>query len=1198
MGKLNSLNEIIKINENFKTSVNLYLSLNKRDKVLSYIPTRSSADLLNNYLNSVINNKENATILVGPYGKGKSHLLLVLLAILTLDRNENDGKELLNEISKKFSNIKDIGEDLPNNINYIIQKKKKFLPVLIRNINNDLNQSFLIALNEALDRNNLSDLMPDTYFSIAEKNIINWKKNYINTYNNFEAELRKHKTNAKSFIAELKQCSKEALDIFIKLYPKITSGSKFNPLADSDVLPLYRSISEKLVEDYDYSGIYIIFDEFSKFIESQDNKASGNNMKLLQDICELANDSANSQVFFTMVAHKSIKEYGKYLSADIINSFTGIEGRIIEKYFITSFKNNYELIKNAILKDENKLKDIPNFDGLLGDKASEKYYQIPIFKTNFDVEPFKNTVLKGCYPLNPITSYLLLNISEKVAQNERTLFSFISNNEPNSMAKYIKEHTAEKVWFIGANLIYDYFSNLFKKEITNEYIHGIWLSAEYSLTKCKTNEEKSFIKTLAIFLIVNKPDEIPTSFKYLSLALNYNDVSSVIKNLEDKELIYKKGSTDSYVFKTRAGSELRNEIKKQLELKGDNFNYSLILENITGKHFVIPRKYNSIKMMTRYFKNEFMNTEVFLNTNKAETLLEENDYKGDGKVITLFSFNTINQNIIIEHILKIKNSKLVFVCPNKKIEKKNILREYEILQELRDNQTFIDNNEIVKKELPLLEEDIIKEVNDSIEEIYLNDSDCKVLYFDGKEVITLENNSEEEAVNNCCNALFNKTSIINNELINKHNINTSQTKKARLNIIQAILNHVDNEDFYAGTNQEATIYRSLFLKTKLKSNEHSNELKDVLRIMNKQIESSSSEKKSLRNMIEKLIQPPYGMRKGLLPIYFAYALSKRNEDIVVYFNELETQLTADIVVNMCEKPDDYALYISKEDIEKEKYIENLNKLFEISSNRNLTDNRIKNIIICMQRWFRALPQVTRNATDFDKYGSNSKTVELMNLFRKHLQKAEVNPFELLFVLYPQDFNTNNDLENSYNIIEKCKYAFDKYFSLLEEKLVNVLYDLFDKKKKLDLYHTLKEWYEKQSDYSKQGLHNGNITAFMNYIDNLKDYDDSDIANKIAKIVTDIYVENWSDSGFEIFLNNITSLKKEVEALKDENSKGKLLLSFVGRNGKEIRKNYDHVNENTGSILRNILEDTLDEYDDLSVNDRVSILLDMIERVIK
>ena len=34
---IKSLNEIIKFNNSFKTSINLYLSLNKAEKVLSYI---------------------------------------------------------------------------------------------------------------------------------------------------------------------------------------------------------------------------------------------------------------------------------------------------------------------------------------------------------------------------------------------------------------------------------------------------------------------------------------------------------------------------------------------------------------------------------------------------------------------------------------------------------------------------------------------------------------------------------------------------------------------------------------------------------------------------------------------------------------------------------------------------------------------------------------------------------------------------------------------------------------------------------------------------------------------------------------------------------------------------------------------------------------------------------------------------------
>ena len=47
-------------------------------------------------------------------------------------------------------------------------------------------------------------------------------------------------------------------------------------------------------------------------------------------------------------------------------------------------------------------------------------------------------------------------------------------------------------------------------------------------------------------------------------------------------------------------------------------------------------------------------------------------------------------------------------------------------------------------------------------------------------------------------------------MVNRAEIGTAQTKKARLNIVQAILSHTDTPEFYRGSNQEATIYRSLF----------------------------------------------------------------------------------------------------------------------------------------------------------------------------------------------------------------------------------------------------------------------------------------------------------------------------------------------------------------------------------------------------
>ena len=1193
MDNKENLRDYIEFSSGFKTAINLYLSLNKTEKVLSYIPTLSSVKLLGEYLKAVKENKEQATLLVGPYGKGKSHLLLVLLAILSLDRNEENNRIIEQVVNK----VREVEENnvVSDYIEYIWSQKGRFLPVLISNSTGDLNQAFIVAINDALKRDNLVELTPDTYYSAAIDRIEIWERNYSNTFTMFCKELAKHGYDIAQFKADLGKCSKKALDLFIAVFPQVTSGSEFNPLAVTEVLPLYKSISEKLAEDYGYSGIYIVFDEFSKFIESQDGQAAGSNMKLLQDMCELASDSQNAQVFFTMVAHKSIKEYGKYLSNEIINSFTGIEGRIIEKYFVTSSKNNYELIRNAIGK-KSGLEKMRKYDQLFGADREKRYYQLPAFRSSFSEKDFRSIILEGCFPLSPIAAYLLLNVSEKVAQNERTLFTFISNDEAHSMARFVANHTYEDDWVIGADLIYDYFEPLFKKEVTNEYVHNLWLSAEYAIEKCASEDSKRIIKALAIVLIVNKEDEIPADEKYLSLCTEVEDSSLAIAELVKSGLIYKKGSTGTFVFKTRAGSELKAELRKQREIKGGNVNVSKVLLDITGQTYYVPRKYNAIHMMTRYFVNEYMRAEDFCSISSPDAFLD--NVNGDGKVVTIYSDSKIAQEVVKKHLRDLGSNRIVVVCPQKPLGCQKQIRDYEILQEIKNSSFFDNDNDILQKEIPLLSEDLIREIEKELSLIYEEDSDTKVFFCQDGKVISLSAGQEEQAVNQCCESVYFKTPIVNNEMVNRSVIRTGQTKKARLTIIQAILQHKDTEEFYSGTNQEATVYRSLFVCTGIVNQVKTNEsINEVLNEINRFVDVCSERKTAISELIKTLTNEPYGMRCGLIPFYLAYILANRREDIVVYFADKEVELDAEIVVNMCEHAEDYTLYVSKEDLLKEKYIGSLNELFEVEDNRNLSDNRIKDILICMQRWFRSLPQVVRNCAEINEYVGNPQNVTNMMEIKRAMQKVEFNPFEQLLVEFPAAFSVNS-LEESFRVIDYCKTAYDDYFDWIQRRVVSSVYDVFGGKKKKDLYHCLEEWYDKQSTHSKQGLYSGRITNFMSCIEKMNVYNDEEVAKKIAKAVSDVYIENWTEGSFASFVAELQEIKKSIEGIGDQSTEGEMTLSFVGKNGGVISKLYSYADEGTGSVLRNIIEDTLEEYNDLSVNDRVSILLEMIEKIIK
>ena len=1185
------LRDYVKFNSDFRDSVNLYLDLNKEDKIRSYIPTKSSVDILEQYLDAVLDNKQHSTLLIGPYGKGKSHLLLMLLAALTLENNpKND--DLMHELENK---IKKVNADVQKKVAKAYGQKK-YLPVLIMSTQGDLNQAFLVGLNEALKREKLTSITPDTFYTYAVTTINRWKKEYPDTYNSFSELLKEQKMSVSRLTSALKNCDENALNIFKKIYPTLTSGSEFNPLVGSEVLPMYKNIADKLVEEYGYSGIYIVFDEFSKYIEGQDKKAVGNNMKLLQDMCELANASKNAKIFITMVAHKSIKEYGKFLSVDIINSFTGIEGRIKEVLFVTSSKNNYELIQNAIEKEESYLQ-APQVARYISNEAIDAAYKLPAF-SEFTRQDFENIVVKGCYPLSPITAYLLLNVSEKVAQNERTLFTFISKDEQFSVAHMVKTMSDNRNWIIDADLVYDYFKSLFKKDVTNEFVHNEWLNAEYAIGIASDVNQKKMLKCLAIINIVNKPDELAADEQGLYIASGVPDPEATLMELCAKGLIYKKGSNNCYVFKTRATSELKTEIKKRMNVKSAKANYNQVLSAVSDTHYILPKRYNLEYSMTRYFHYEYMSVEEFLSINELGVILE-NKKVCDGKVIVLYSTDDVDYTEdIYSKIRECLCKKIIVVYSRKTMTLQDKMLEYEVLQEIKADTVFFasEENKVLLKEIPVIEDDLYREIYAYIDTAFEDINERVIFYISNEEVMKVCNRRISDVVDEVCYQVYPDALSVNNEMINKENITTSPIKKARKTIIDRLIYGEDCTDYYSGTSAEATIFRALFVGTGIITEDYARNAKEVIGVFNSFIDSACDVKQPLSILVDKLVNEPIGMRRGIIPVYLAYALSLRKEDIVIYFDTKEMELNADIILNMCDSPDDYYIFISMEDMKKEQYLSGLCKLFGVKETNNKSESRLQNILVSMQRWFRALPQVTKNIKKQDEYFDNDIISRAFPKVKGLLQSVEANPYEVLLVEIPKAFKCENDYVKLIDDLMLLKSKLNGYFEWITKKTVSLTIEVFDKKAKYDLVHTLQEWYESQSTLAKQGLHSGSVTGLMNVIADIKTFDEGELVKKVVHAVTDVYLDSWNDSSMDKYLEALKSVKEEIENINDENNtSGKLELSFIGKDGEKIVRYYEHVSEGTGTILKNMISDNLEDFSDLSVNDKVAILLEMIEK---
>ena len=1169
--------ELVKIDNRFERSVNLTLDLYVQDKIDGYILTRSSVNILDSYINEVRSFSGNrATVLIGPYGKGKSHLLLVLLSILSQTCQ-------MSAINKLIQRISAVNPDAAAHISDVMENQGQFLPVLINaSGNNSLNHVFMRALTSALTRDGLDDVIPDSYYTESVKMLQNWKQNFPDTYKSFQEKINGEEID--SFTKKLESCDEKALDFFRTVYPELTSGGVFNPLIDNEVISVYQSVNRILREKYGYAGIYIIFDEFSKYIEGHAVEGFADDMKVLQDMCELCNASKDEQLHLTCVAHKSIKTYGSALPAEILNSFKGVEGRLKEVYFVVSSQNNYELISDAISKTsafDSWAKGNQFYTDLI-----EKTYELKAFRSLFNPGDYNEIVGKGCFPLTPVAAMLLLNLSEKIAQNERTIFTYIASKDSNGLARRIEKSESDK--FVGVDSVYDYFVPLFKEELQTG-IHYEWLKADYALSQIKTAVEAAVIKSVAVIRMVNNTDEITASEKFITLAtgLDKSDVQAALVRLSDRKLIEFKTRTSAYEFKNNVGVDVEQAIADCVKKRFSKADPCNVLADVVKEKYILPKKHNQTFCMTRYFNFAYMTYAQYMNLKNLSYLTWPN--RPDGVIVMIMPSKEINCAAVEAHTKEIAEPCLITCLPNTSATCDEVAKYYLAVNSLHNNSIFIEDNRVIKKELEKLAEESVIALNEWVKDTYYP---LRNVYgMDGP--ITIGPKGLNRLVSDICDTAYHFTPRINNELINRHEV-TAQVAKARNTILDELLNGKDTSKYNDGTSAESTIFRAVMVHTQNDEN-----MRQVRMEQEQFFASCVNQKKSFDIIVTRLTHAPYGMRRGVLPFYILEGLLRLDDMPIIYLNKKEVVLDLETVNNIVKHPKDYSLYVELETAQKAEYVHALGKLFSDYSEycREVDKkNRLARISCMMQSWYRSLPQTSKTFTDPDYDGQDIKRIIA---FRKLFTDIYLNPREIIFERLPNIFKSAATTD-TVAAVQIVKNEIDSHIRFVRDAAIKIIRNTFGFAEEADLRQSLLTWYDNLPEVAKNSIFSARASSLIEYIQAVDTGDADDIASKIVRKTTGMFIEDWK-SGFENkFEDELKEAVDEVLSKKEAAAGTSQKILLVSDDGTSVERFYDFNAENlsaTATFFRSALEDTMEEYDGiLENNEKIGVLMDIIKKL--
>ena len=154
--------------------------------------------------------------------------------------------------------------------------------------------------------------------------------------------------------------------------------------------------------------------------------------KMLQDLAEKCNRTSSQQLHLMLICHKDISNYiDMNLPQDKVDGWRGISGRFEHINLTNNFSQMYEIISHTIKKTEYMWNEFK--------AANESVFSslYTLYNGSSMLGGKEELVIDGCYPLHPVTTFLLPRLSERVAQNERTLFTFLSSNQNNRISNQV-----------------------------------------------------------------------------------------------------------------------------------------------------------------------------------------------------------------------------------------------------------------------------------------------------------------------------------------------------------------------------------------------------------------------------------------------------------------------------------------------------------------------------------------------------------------------------------------------------------------------------------------------------------------------------------------------------------------------------------------------------------------------------------------
>jgi len=875
-----SLHDLVSVNTHYTRSVNLERDADSADVVKAYIPTSRALRTFDRISESFGDNlTPRAWSLIGPYGSGKSSFSVFLSQLLSCP--ETDGAHAARGV------LKSADPKLAKKFITATKSSDGYLKVLITGAPESMSKRLIKGLAETA-------------------------QNYLG----------------------------KKLGIVKKLNNAINED-----VSTTEVIDLFSQL-QKTLEVKRCKGILLVIDELGKFLEYEARHYGANDIYLLQALAEHACKGSDANLLLFVMLHQSFEQYAKGLGENLKNEWSKVQGRFEDVPFLESAEQVLRVVSAAF--EHNKLSNKQAKE--IADKSAKvvdvliKQKAIPnTLKRNEAIDLYSS-----CYPLHPVSAVLLPLLCQKVAQNERTLFSYLGSHEEFGL-QFMLSELENLGEYVYPHHIYDYFITNQPAALGDYGTHRRWAEVVTSIERLgdAPEDEVNILKTIGILNIIGSKGGFKASKPLLETCLPKKvTVKIALSSLQDKSIInYRKFNTEYRVWQ---GSDFDLEEALQEELNNVG-QFSLASELNAAKNMLplVARKYTIQTGTLRYFVPTFVDAKSYKTTDVQSK---------DARIIFYLASDQDDEKIFKDEVVNYFSELDIIALSLNGSQLREAVAENLALRRVGISRQELNSDPVAKREyedrLTAAEHAEDQMLQDLI--AYPAESNW---YHQGEKQLVNSKRAMQNMLSEVLKNVYAYTPNIYNELVNRDKP-SAQANAGRNKLLLAMQNHVSEEDLgIEKFPSEKSIYRAVLRETGLhqynekleqwelcspsfdgRKDKKSN-MRHVWKRIDEFLDSTEKQPKSFAELNAELLAPPYGVKAGLLPIFYVAVYLVHQHELALYESRrYKPYFTEEMLERFVKRPDEFTFQRFKISGLRESIFDQYSKvIFEDTKKRTLLD---------------------------------------------------------------------------------------------------------------------------------------------------------------------------------------------------------------------------------------------------------------------